>query len=217
MSAALVGAAAAIAAAVVVAPAFQKYRKGERLKAADKVRVIAAAVIVLAAATWAIYRARPKPAPVPVTTKIPSAHSRIPIAPGGVQRIPIAPGGAPYTRTVAVEVPEPPPSMRMYGGEYRPFDAGVVDVMTPELTASADALAGGDGALDVTPDFGASSGDVGTYPVDAGASSVDVGASQVDVGASPVDVGAAPVDVAPQTGASVTVDGDALVLEGFEL
>lgn len=214
MSAVLVCAAAAIAAGVVAMPAVQKYRRGERFRTADKVRVAAAVVIVLAACTWAVYRARPGPASSQEARLVGppkvAGHPRPAGAAGPAARFP---GGAPYVRPVSVDVPEPPPTERMYGG-YRPFDDGVVSDLpdlTPDMQTAAAALGPSAPEPVVAPELV-----VAPTPEPTAAPVPD---TVLPAPAVPDPVLPAPAPEPVLTGgeATVTVDGDSLVLEGFEL
>lgn len=182
----LIVAAGAVAAGVVVYPAVSWYRSGKPLRASDKVRIVGSVTIVIASCMLSYYYARRTSYAVPE-----------PMAPRPVMTQP-AVGG----RSVSVPMPPPPTPPVMYGGDdYKPFK--YVDSAVP--VPAKLAVGGGEAVLEVPA------------PV------LDVPAPDIVIPAAPVlDVPSAPVIEIPATpvpaagGASVTIDGNAVVLEGFE-
>lgn len=201
-TAVLIAAATMIAAGVVVAPAFQKWRKREPLRTSDKFRVAAALAIVAAGVAWG-YQA--------VTRKVQPAQRAMKPAPVQVQPAKTA---EPVQRFREVQ-PDLPlqKALAKKGGASSTVYVRQIGPTYPPITVPPELMRGGDADYDY---------DYEPYVYQGGAA-VDVLEPSAEFPPAPelppapvAPASSPPPPAAPQqTGGEILIDDDTLVLSGF--
>lgn len=203
-TAVLIAAATMIAAGVVVAPAFQKWRKREPLRTSDKFRVAAALAIVAAGVAWG-YQA--------VTRKVQPVQREIKPAPVQVQTVEPA---EPVQRFREIQ-PDLPlqKALAKKGGAGSTVYVRQVGPTYPPITVPPELMRGGD--ADYEYDYepyvfqGGAAADV-SEPAEAFPPAPELPPAPVTPASSP-----SPPSAPQQTGGEILIDNDTVVLSGFAL